>query len=110
MSTVAATFQIGESDTAVDAAYAHERQDPDHVIFQRQVDGRWTDVTRAQVAEQSVPTVSSIAEGVQPGDRGYPVGDPLRVAHHRFPAILSTGAVTVPIHRPAPLSRSAIAS
>ncbi|CDO06461.1 long-chain fatty acid--CoA ligase [Mycolicibacterium cosmeticum] len=97
--SVAATFQIGESDTAVDAVYAHERQDPDHVIFQRQVDGRWTDVTCAQAAEQIRSTaLGLIAEGVQPGDRVAI----LSATRYEWPiidfAILSTGAVTVPIY------------
>ncbi|GAS93315.1 long-chain-fatty-acid-CoA ligase FadD15 [Mycolicibacterium canariasense] len=97
--SVAATFQIGESDTAVDAVYAHERQDPGHVIFQRQVDGRWTDVTCAQAAEQIRSTaLGLIAEGVQPGDRVAI----LSATRYEWPiidfAILSTGAVTVPIY------------
>ncbi len=97
--SVAATFQIGESDTAVDAVYAHERQDPDHVIFQRQVDGRWTDVSCAQAAEQIRSTaLGLIAEGVQPGDRVAI----LSATRYEWPiidfAILSAGAVTVPIY------------
>ena len=97
--SVAATFQIGESDTVVDAVYAHERQDPGHPILQRQIDGRWTDVTAAQAAEQIRSTaLGLIAEGVQPGDRVAI----LSATRYEWPivdfAILSVGAVTVPIY------------
>jgi long-chain acyl-CoA synthetase len=97
--SVAATFQIGESDTVVDAVYAHEAQDPGHVIFQRQVDGRWTDVTCAQAAEQiRSAALGLIAEGVEPGDRVAI----LSATRYEWPiidfAILSAGAVTVPIY------------
>ncbi|MDX1873495.1 long-chain fatty acid--CoA ligase [Mycolicibacterium sp. 120266] len=97
--SVAATFQIGESDTVVDAVYAHEAQDPGHVIFQRQVDGRWTDITCAQAAEQiRSAALGLIAEGVQPGDRVAI----LSATRYEWPiidfAILSAGAVTVPIY------------
>ena len=97
--SVAATFQIGESDTVVDAVYAHERHDPGLPILQRQIDGRWTDVTAAQVAEQIRSTaLGLIAEGVQPGDRVAI----LSATRYEWPivdfAILSVGAVTVPIY------------
>ncbi len=46
--SVPATFQIGASDTVVDAVYAHERDDPNHVILQRQTGAGWTDVTCAR--------------------------------------------------------------
>ena len=97
--SVAATFQIGESDTVVDAVYAHERQDPGLPILQRQIDGRWTDVTAAQVAEQIRSTaLGLIAEGVQAGDRVAI----LSATRYEWPivdfAILSVGAVTVPIY------------
>ncbi|ORA32520.1 AMP-dependent synthetase/ligase [Mycobacterium aquaticum] len=97
--SVPATFQIGEHDTVVDAVYTHEREDPDYVIFQRLVDGAWTDVTCAQVAAQIRSTaLGLIAEGVQPGDRVAI----LSATRYEWPivdfAILSIGAVTVPIY------------
>ncbi|MHA3021066.1 AMP-dependent synthetase/ligase [Mycobacterium sp. BMJ-28] len=97
--SVAATFQIGEFDTVVDAVYAHERQDPGHVIFQRLIDGRWTDVTAAQAAAQiRSAALGLIAEGVAPGDRVAI----LSATRYEWPiidfAILSVGAVTVPIY------------
>ncbi|MEE6165296.1 MULTISPECIES: AMP-dependent synthetase/ligase [unclassified Mycolicibacterium] len=97
--SVPATFQIGEHDTVVDAVYTHEREDPDYVIFQRLVNGAWTDVTCAQVAAQIRSTaLGLIAEGVQPGDRVAI----LSATRYEWPivdfAILSVGAVTVPIY------------
>ncbi|OBC09842.1 long-chain fatty acid--CoA ligase [Mycobacterium sp. 852013-50091_SCH5140682] len=97
--SVPATFQIGEHDTVVDAVYTHEREDPDYVIFQRLVNGAWTDVTCAEVAAQIRSTaLGLIAEGVQPGDRVAI----LSATRYEWPiidfAILSVGAVTVPIY------------
>ncbi|WP_019970045.1 long-chain fatty acid--CoA ligase [Mycobacterium sp. 141] len=97
--SVPASFQIGEHDTVVDAVYTHERDDPGYVIFQRLVDGAWTDVTCAQAAAQIRSTaLGLIAEGVQPGDRVAI----LSATRYEWPiidfAILSIGAVTVPIY------------
>lgn len=49
---VPATFAVGERDSIVSSVYSHERDDPDHVIFQRLVNGVWTNVTCAQAAQQ----------------------------------------------------------
>ncbi|MCV7353957.1 AMP-dependent synthetase/ligase [Mycolicibacterium fluoranthenivorans] len=97
--SVPATFQIGASDTVVDAVYAHERDDPNHVILQRQTGAGWTDVTCAQVAAQiRSAALGLIAEGVQAGDRVAI----LSATRYEWPildfAILSIGAVTVPIY------------
>lgn len=43
--SVPASFTVGEHDNVVSSVFSHERDDPDHVIFQRLVDGVWTDVT-----------------------------------------------------------------
>ena len=37
--SVPASFTVGEHDNVVSSVFAHERDDPDHVIFQRLVDG-----------------------------------------------------------------------
>jgi long-chain acyl-CoA synthetase len=97
--SVPATFQIGASDTVVDAVYAHERDDPNHVILQRQTGAGWTDVTCAQAAAQiRSAALGLIAEGVQAGDRVAI----LSATRYEWPildfAILSIGAVTVPIY------------
>ncbi|KKE99189.1 AMP-dependent synthetase/ligase [Mycolicibacterium obuense] len=97
--TEPASFTIGEHDNVAAPVYAHEKSDPDHVIFQRLVGGRWTDVTCRQAADQIRSTARGlIAEGVQPGDRVAV----LSATRYEWVildyAILSIGAVTVPIY------------
>ena len=97
--SVPAPFEVGEHDNIVSSVYSHERDDPDHVILQRLVDGAWADVTAAEVAGQirSV-ALGLIAEGVNPGDRVAV----LSATRYEWPiidfAILSVGALTVPIY------------
>ncbi len=97
--SVPASFAVGEHDNIVSAVYAHERDDPDHVIFQRLVDGVWMDVTCREAASQiRSAALGLIAEGVQPGDRVAV----LSATRYEWVildyAILSIGAVTVPIY------------
>ncbi|MDX1893268.1 long-chain fatty acid--CoA ligase [Mycolicibacterium sp. 050158] len=97
--SVPASFDVGEHDTVVSSVFSHAADDPDHVIIQRLVGGSWIDVTCAQVAEQVRATARGlIAEGVQPGDRVAI----LSATRYEWPildfAILSIGAVTVPIY------------
>jgi long-chain acyl-CoA synthetase len=97
--SVPASFEVGEHDNIVSFVYAHERDDPDHVTFQRLVDGTWTDVTAAEVASQiRSAALGLIAEGVKPGDRVAL----LSATRYEWPiidfAILSVGALTVPIY------------
>lgn len=97
--SVPASFTVGEHDNIASSVYAHERDDPDHVIFQRLVDGTWVDVTCRQAADQIRSAAQGlIAEGVQPGDRVAI----LSATRYEWPildfAILSIGAVTVPIY------------
>jgi long-chain acyl-CoA synthetase len=90
---------VGENDTIVAAVFEHERDDPDFVIYQRLVDGEWTDVTANEAAAQirSV-ALGLIEQGVQAGDRVA------ILSATRFEwaildfAILSVGALTVPIY------------
>ncbi|HYB83571.1 MAG TPA: long-chain fatty acid--CoA ligase, partial [Mycobacterium sp.] len=94
-----ASFTVGEHDNIVSSVYSHEREDPDHVIFQRLVNGVWTDVTCAQAAQQIRETaLGLIAEGVNPGDRVAI----LSATRYEWVildyAILSVGALTVPIY------------
>ncbi len=97
--SVPAPFTIGEHDNVVSSVYDHERDDPDYVILQRLIDGAWTDVTCAEVAAQiRSSALGLIAHGVQAGDRVA------ILSATRFEwmildyAILSIGAVTVPIY------------
>ena len=97
--SVPASFSVGEHDNVVSAVFDHERDDPDHVIIQRLVDGSWTDVTSQEVAAQIRSTaLGLIANGVQAGDRVAV----LSATRYEWPiidfAILSVGALTVPIY------------
>jgi long-chain acyl-CoA synthetase len=97
--SVPAPFTVDEHDTVVSSVFSHAADDPDHVIIQRLVNGSWTDVTCAQVADQvRSAALGLIAEGVQPGDRVAI----LSATRYEWPiidfAILSIGAVTVPIY------------
>ena len=94
-----ATFTVGEHDNVVSSVFSHERDDPDHVIFQRLIDGAWTDVTCKDAATQiRSAALGLIAEGVKPGDRVAL----LSATRYEWVildyAILAIGAVTVPIY------------
>lgn len=97
--SVPASFTIGEYDNVVAPVYSLERGDPNHVAIQRLVGDTWTDVTSAEVAAQVRATaLGLIAKGVKPGDRVVL----LSATRYEWPiidfAILSIGAVTVPIY------------
>ena len=97
--SVPASFPVGERDNFVSAVYSHQREDPDYPIFQRLVDGAWTDVTNSQAAEQiRSAALGLIAEGINAGDRVAI----LSATRYEWAildfAILSVGAVTVPIY------------
>ncbi|BBZ70057.1 long-chain-fatty-acid--CoA ligase [Mycobacterium paraseoulense] len=79
--------------------FDHEREDPSFGIFRRLVDGEWTDVTCAQVASQvRSAALGLIALGVQAGDR-VSIFSATRYEWAIIDlAILSVGAVTVPIY------------
>ncbi|BBX63990.1 long-chain-fatty-acid--CoA ligase [Mycobacterium saskatchewanense] len=97
--SVPAGFTVGEHDSIVSSVYSHERDDPNHVIFRRLVDGVWTDVTCAQAAEQIRQTaLGLIAEGVSAGDRVAILSGTRYEWVILDYAILSVGAVTVPIY------------
>lgn len=97
--SVPAPFTIDEHDNVASIVFSHERDDPGHVIFQRLTDGSWTDVTCAEAAAQiRSAALGLIAEGVQAGDRVAI----LSATRYEWVildyAILSVGAVTVPIY------------
>src|SRR6202789_4278760 len=97
--TVPAPFTVGEHDNIVAAVFEHERNDPDAVIFQRQVDGTWTDVTCAAAAAQIRSTaLGLIADGVQPGNRVAIFSATRYEWAILDQAILAVGGVTVPIY------------
>jgi long-chain acyl-CoA synthetase len=97
--SVPATFTVGEHDNIVSSVFSHVRDDPDHVIFQRLVDGAWIDVTCKEAANQiRSAALGLIAEGVKAGDRVAV----LSATRYEWPildlAILAAGALTVPIY------------
>ena len=68
--SVPARFSVGERDHIAAAVFEHERDDPDFVIYQRQIDGVWTDVTYAEAAAQiRSAALGLISLGVHAGDR-----------------------------------------
>ncbi|BBY97794.1 AMP-dependent synthetase/ligase [Mycolicibacterium fallax] len=94
-----ASFVVDEKDNAVSAVFEHEKNDPHYPIFQRLVDGVWTNVTCAQAAAQIRGAAQGlIARGVQPGDRVAI----LSATRYEWAildyAVLSVGALTVPIY------------
>lgn len=97
--SVPAQFSVDENDNVAAVVFEHERADPDHVIYQRQIDGAWTDVTCAEAAGQiRSAALGLIALGVQSGDRVVIFSGTRYEWTILDLAILSVGAVTVPIY------------
>jgi long-chain acyl-CoA synthetase len=97
--SVPARFTVGEHENVAAMVFEHERDDPSFVIFQRQIDGVWTDVTCAEAAQQvRAAALGLISQGVQAGDR-VAIFSATRYEWAILDlAILSVGAVTVPIY------------
>jgi long-chain acyl-CoA synthetase len=97
--SVPARFSVGEHDNIAATVFEHERDDPDFVIYQRQIDGVWTDVTCAEAAEQvRAAALGLISLGVQAGDRVSIFSATCYEWAILDLAILSVGGVTVPIY------------
>ncbi|EFG78149.1 AMP-binding enzyme [Mycobacterium parascrofulaceum ATCC BAA-614] len=97
--SVPARFSVGEHDNIAAMVFEHEREDPGFVIFRRQIDGAWTDVTCAEVADQvRSAALGLIGLGVQAGDRVCIFSATRYEWAIVDLAILSVGAVTVPIY------------
>ncbi|QNI07507.1 long-chain fatty acid--CoA ligase [Mycobacterium kubicae] len=97
--SVPARFSVDEHDSVAAVVFEHERDDPDYVIYQRLIDGEWTDVTCAEAAEQiRAAALGLIALGVQAGDR-VSIFSATRYEWAILDmAILAVGGVTVPIY------------
>ncbi|MCV7385208.1 long-chain fatty acid--CoA ligase [Mycolicibacter longobardus] len=97
--SVPAPFTVEEHDNVAAVVFEHERDHPDFVIYQRLVDGAWTDVTCAEAAAQiRSAALGLIAQGVAAGDRVV-IFSATRYEWAILDfAILSIGAVTVPIY------------
>ncbi len=94
-----ASFVVGEQDNVVSAVYENAATHPDYPIYQRLIDGVWTNVSCAQAADQIRSVARGlIARGVVPGDRVAL----LSATRYEWAildlAILSVGALTVPIY------------
>lgn len=97
--SVPARFSVGEHDNIAAMVFEHEREDPGFAIYQRYVDGVWTDVTCAEAAAQvRSAALGLISLGVRAGDR-VSIFSATRYEWAILDlAILSVGAVTVPIY------------
>jgi long-chain acyl-CoA synthetase len=94
-----ARFSVSEHDNIAAAVFEHERDDPDFVIYQRQINGIWTDVTCAEAAtEIRSAALGLIALGVQAGDRVSIFSATRYEWTILDQAILAVGGVTVPIY------------
>ena len=92
-------FSVREQDNIAATVFEHEREDPSFVIYQRQIDGVWTDVTCAEAAGQiRSAALGLISLGVQAGDRVSIFSATCYEWAIFDLAILSVGAVTVPIY------------
>ena len=97
--SVPARFSVDEEENIATMVFEHEHDDPNFVIYQRQVDGEWTDVTCAEAANQiRSAALGLIALGVQAGDRVSIFCATCYEWAILDLAILSVGAVTVPIY------------
>ena len=97
--SVPARFSIEEHDNVAAVVFEHERDDPNFVIYQRKIDGAWTDVTCAEAADQiRSAALGLIALGVQAGDRVSIFSATCYEWAILDLAILAIGAVTVPIY------------
>ena len=97
--SVPARFTVGRARNIAAMVFEHERDDPDFVIYQRLIDGVWTDVTCAQAADQiRSAALGLISLGVQPGDRVSIFSATCYEWAILDLAILAVGGVTVPIY------------
>ena len=97
--SVPARFTVDEHDHVAAVVFEHERDHPDFVIYQRKIDGVWTDVTCAEAADQvRSAALGLISLGVQAGDRVSIFSATCYEWAILDLAILSIGALTVPIY------------
>ncbi len=97
--SVPARFDVDERESIAAIVFEHERDDPEFVIYQRLIDGNWTDVTCAQAADQiRSAALGLISLGVQPGDRVSIFSATCYEWAILDLAILAVGGVTVPIY------------
>jgi long-chain acyl-CoA synthetase len=97
--SVPAGFSVGENDNVPSVVFEREKTDPDFVIYQRKVDGAWTDVTYAEAADQiRSAALGLISLGVEAGDRVSIFSATRYEWAILDQAVLAVGGVTVPIY------------
>jgi len=96
---VPANFTVPDDWSCVQSAYDRAENTPENVAFQKPVDGRWTDVTNREFAEE-VRTIARglVALGVRAGDRVALLSSTRYEWNLIDFAIWAVGAVTVPVY------------
>src|SRR5688500_4772010 len=90
---------IADDATLADAVWANAERTPDHVQFQRRVEGGWEDVTCARFKDEVTAVANGlIANGVQRGDRVALLSGTRYEWTLVVYAIWAVGAVTVPVY------------
>jgi long-chain acyl-CoA synthetase len=92
-------YVVSTEANATDDIVEHAARRPDHVAFQREIDGEWQPVTSRQFADEVARLAAGlIVFGIQPGDRvGLMSGTRYEWMLCDF-AIWTAGAVSVPIY------------
>lgn len=96
---VDALVEVGDSDTLTDALYAHGLSEPDTAVLAiRERDG-WRDVGYGELARRVLALAKGLlADGVRAGDRIVVLGSTSLDWVVADLAVLSVGAVTVPVY------------
>lgn len=96
---VPADYSVPDDWSCVQSAYDRAARTPDHVAFQRPVDGRWTDVTDREFAD-TVRAVGRglVAAGIEAGDRVALLSSTRYEWNVVDFAVWAVGGVTVPIY------------
>jgi long-chain acyl-CoA synthetase len=86
-------------ENACDDVFDHAAHRPDHIAFARKVGGEWHEVTSKEFADEVMALAAGlVASGISPGDRiALMAGTSYDWMRCDF-AILTAGAVTVPIY------------
>jgi len=91
--------EVDPESNLTDAVWANAAESPEHVVFNRRVDGTWQDVTAEEFRDDVAALAKGlIARGVQPGDRVGLMGKTRYEWTLTDYAIWAAGGVTVPIY------------
>ncbi len=93
------TIEIPATGNLTDDVVANAREAADTVVFNRKVDGEWSDVTAAEfLAEVSAVAKGLMAAGIEPGDRVALISKTRYEWTLLDYAIWFAGAATVPVY------------